>query len=62
MRCTRAATEKPRGKTETAAKRELVNTGKDKRYVRRSTTGQFRESDDVGRSSNGIVSKRQSGR
>jgi hypothetical protein len=33
-----------------AAKRQLVNTGKDKRYVRRSPTGQFKESDDVGRS------------
>ena len=33
-----------------AAKRELINTGSDKRYVRRGTGGQFSESDDVGRS------------
>jgi hypothetical protein len=33
-----------------AAKRELINTGRDKRYVRRNTEGEFRESDDVGRS------------
>jgi hypothetical protein len=32
------------------AKRELINTGTDKRYVRRSKQGQFKESDDVGRS------------
>jgi hypothetical protein len=33
-----------------AAKRTLVNTGTDKRYVRRGVTGRFKESDDVGRS------------
>jgi hypothetical protein len=33
-----------------AAKRELINTGTDKRYVRRNSGGQFKESDDVGRS------------
>ncbi|HYV38330.1 MAG TPA: hypothetical protein VE988_21790 [Gemmataceae bacterium] len=33
-----------------AAKRELINTGTDKRYVRRNDEGQFKESDDVGRS------------
>jgi hypothetical protein len=33
-----------------AARRELINTGSDKRYVRRGTSGQFSESDDVGRS------------
>jgi hypothetical protein len=33
-----------------AAKRELVDTGTDKRYVRRNEEGQFKESDDVGRS------------
>ena len=32
------------------AKRELINTGTDKRYVRRDSQGQFKESDDVGRS------------
>ena len=31
-----------------AAKRELIDTGTDKRYVRRSPGGQFKESDDVG--------------
>ena len=33
-----------------AAKRELIDTGTDKRYVRRNAKGQFKESDDVGRS------------
>lgn len=30
--------------------RELIDTGTDKRYVRRDSKGQFDESDDVGRS------------
>lgn len=30
--------------------RELIDTGTDKRYVRRDSQGQFDESDDVGRS------------
>ena len=30
--------------------RELIDTGSDKRYVRRDDKGQFKESDDVGRS------------
>jgi hypothetical protein len=30
--------------------RELIDTGTDKRYVRRDEKGQFNESDDVGRS------------
>ncbi len=33
-----------------AAKRELIDTGTDKRYVRRDDEGRFKESDDVGRS------------
>jgi hypothetical protein len=33
-----------------SAKRELIDTGRDKRYVRRDSEGQFKESDDVGRS------------
>jgi hypothetical protein len=33
-----------------AGKRELIDTGTDKRYVRRDTKGRFKESDDVGRS------------
>jgi hypothetical protein len=31
-------------------KRELIDTGTDKRYVRRDDKGRFQESDDVGRS------------
>ncbi len=34
----------------TSSKRQLVDTGKDKRYVRRGQRGRFKESDDVGRS------------
>jgi hypothetical protein len=30
--------------------RELIDTGNDKRYVRRDEQGQFKESDEVGRS------------
>jgi hypothetical protein len=30
--------------------RELIDTGTDKRYVRRDAQGRFKESDDVGRS------------
>jgi hypothetical protein len=33
-----------------SGRRELIDTGTDKRYVRRSATGQFKESDDVSRS------------
>ena len=33
-----------------ASKRELIDTGTDKRYVRRGRRGRFKESDDVGRS------------
>ncbi len=32
------------------SKRELIDTGTDKRYVRRDENGQFKESVDVGRS------------
>ena len=38
------------GAKRSSAKRELINTGTDKRYVRRSASGQFKESDDVSRS------------
>jgi len=38
------------GKSGSAAKRELIDTGNDKRYVRRNEKGQFDEVDDVGRS------------
>ena len=33
-----------------SSKRELIDTGTDKRYVRRNKKGQFKESDDMGRS------------
>lgn len=33
-----------------AAKRVLIDTGRDKRFVRRAKGGKFKESDDVGRS------------
>jgi hypothetical protein len=33
-----------------AAKRELIDTGTDKRFVRRGSGGRFKESEDVGRS------------
>jgi hypothetical protein len=36
--------------TKRSSKRELINTGRDKRYVRRDGQGQFKESDDVGKS------------
>ena len=32
------------------SKRELIDTGTDKRYVRRDKEGKFKESDDVSRS------------
>ena len=37
--------------------RELIDTGTDKRYVRRDEKGQFGESDDVGRSLSQDVKK-----
>lgn len=36
--------------TKSTSKRELIDTGKDKRYVRRNPKGQFQECDDVGKS------------
>jgi hypothetical protein len=33
-----------------SSNRELIDTGRDKRFVRRDDQGQFSESDDVGRS------------
>jgi hypothetical protein len=33
-----------------STRRELIDTGTDKRYVRRNRRGQFTSSDDVGRS------------
>jgi hypothetical protein len=47
----KAAKRTSRGKTtRKASKRELIDTGTDKRFVKRSQQGQFKESDDVGRS------------
>jgi hypothetical protein len=40
------------------AKRELIDTGNDKRYVRRNEKGQFDEVDDVGRSLSQDVRKK----
>ena len=37
--------------------RELIDTGTDKRYVRRDEQGRFEESDDVGRSLSQDVKK-----
>ena len=39
------------------SKRELIDTGTDKRYVRRDDEGQFKESDDVGRSASSNTSE-----
>jgi hypothetical protein len=43
------ATKKDTGK-KSKGDRELIDTGTDKRYVRRDEKGQFKESDDVGHS------------
>jgi hypothetical protein len=40
----------PQLKESPMSKRELIDTGTDKRYVRRDEQGQFKESVDVGRS------------
>jgi hypothetical protein len=37
-------------KTRSTTRRELIDTGTDKRYVKRTAGGGFKESDDVGRS------------
>ena len=42
-----------KGAKKKAAKRALIDTGSDKRYVRRGSAGRFKESDDVGRSLTG---------
>ncbi len=41
---------KKKSTKKTSSKRELIAPRGDKRYVRRTKTGQFSESDDVGRS------------
>lgn len=45
----KAAAKKTAGRKK-AAKRELIDTRRDKRYVRRRAKGRFKESDDVGKS------------
>ena len=45
----KAAAKKTAGKKK-AAKPELIDTGADKRFVRRGARGKFKESDDVGKS------------
>jgi hypothetical protein len=45
-----ATTKAPGKKRRGSGKRELINTGTDKRYVRRRGDGTFKESDDVSRS------------
>jgi hypothetical protein len=46
------------GKSGGAAKRELIDTGTDKRYVRRDEKGRFDEVDDVGRSLSQDIKKK----
>ena len=45
----KATAKKPAGRKK-AAKRELIDTRTDKRFVRRGAAGKFKESDDVGTS------------
>jgi len=56
----KAATRKSTRKK--AAKRELIDTRTDKRFVRRGARGQFKESDAVGSLSWWIVARKPSGR
>lgn len=46
----RNATTRKSATRKRAATRELIDTGSDKRYVRRGPRGRFQESDDVGKS------------
>ena len=46
----KAAAKKKTAGGKKAAKRELIDTGADKRFVRRGARGKFKESDDVGKS------------
>jgi hypothetical protein len=57
----KAAGKKAAGKQggrKVSSKRELIDTGTDKRYVRRDERGRFHESDDVGRSLSQDVRRR----
>jgi hypothetical protein len=49
-RKTARGAKKSGGTRKAAAKRETIDTGSDKRYVRRSRGGRFKESDDVSQS------------
>jgi len=53
-----AAAKKRSSKRTAAAKRETIDTGTDKRYVRRGKAGRIKESDDVGRSLGADVRKK----
>jgi hypothetical protein len=44
-----------------SGRRELIDTGTDKRYVRRDAKGRFKESVDVGRSLSQDVKKKAKG-
>ena len=46
----RTATVKKTVGRKKAARRELIDTGSDKRFGRRGAAGRFKESDDVGKS------------
>lgn len=46
----KVAKKKKASRKRKSSKRELIDTGRDKRFVRRDESGQFKESDDVGRS------------
>jgi hypothetical protein len=46
----KAATKSAGSSKRGSGKRELIDTGTDKRYVRRDGQGQFKESDDMGKS------------
>jgi hypothetical protein len=50
MATTRASGAKRKTSKRGSGKRQLINTGRDKRFVRRNGSGQFKESDDVGKS------------
>jgi hypothetical protein len=49
MAKTKSAAKKTAGRKR-VAKRELIDTGTDKRFVRRGGGGRFKESDDMGKS------------
>jgi hypothetical protein len=50
MATTKASSAKRKSTKRGSGKRELINTGTDKRFVRRDGRGRFNESDDVGKS------------